>query len=451
MAIVETIFYTLVVLGVLVTCHEYGHFWVARRCGIKVVRFSIGFGTPLMKWRDRYGTEFVIALLPLGGYVKMVDEREGEVVEADLPYAFNRKPVGLRMATVVAGPLANFLLAIVAYWIVFMLGVSGVAPVIDEVTPGSVAEAAGLESGQEIIAVDGEPTATWQALGGQLVSRLGEHGTIHFVARYPESKLQYHSEAELGGWDIDVRDPDPIASIGIKLYRPTVLPVANVITPGGPAEIAGMKAGDLVVSVDGNVMSDWSTWVDYVRARPAQAMLVLVERNSEVITLVIKPKAVRDENDRSIGQVGMSVVVPEWPEDLFRKTSYSAFGALDKAWSETGKTSLLILGSIKKMILGDISVEHLSGPITIAKVAGTSANYGLIPFLQFLALLSVSLAVLNLLPIPVLDGGHLVYYLVELVKGAPVSDKVQEFGYRLGLLLVVGLMVLALYNDLARL
>ncbi len=451
MAIVEMILYTLLVLGVLITFHEFGHFWVARRCGIKVVRFSIGFGPPLLRWRDRHDTEFVIAALPLGGYVKMVDEREGEVAEADLAHAFNRKSVGQRMATVVAGPLANFLLAIIAYWIVYMLGVQGMAPVIDEVAPGSVAAAAGLESGQEIVAVDGRPTPTWQELGEQLVSRLGENSTIRFTVRYPDSELQYDNVAELSGWDIDARNPDPIGSIGIKLFQPKVLPIAEALTAGDPAEVAGMQAGDLVLSVDGNAMPDWLIWVDYVRARPGQTMLVLIERGGQTIPLSITPKSVVTEDDQVIGQVGMSVVAPELPADLFRESKYGVIGALGKAWSQTGKTSLMILSSIKKMIVGDISVEHLSGPITIAKVAGASASYGLVPFLQFMALLSVSLGVLNLLPVPVLDGGHLAYYTVELVKGSPVSDRIQEMGYRVGLFLVVGLMVLALYNDVARL
>jgi regulator of sigma E protease len=451
MAIFEMIFYTLVVLGVLVTFHEFGHFWVARRCGIKVVRFSIGFGPALVRWRDRHDTEFVIAALPLGGYVKMIDEREGEVAEADLPYAFNRKSVAQRMATVVAGPLANFVLAILAYWIIFMLGVQGIAPIIDEVKSGSIADAAGLESGQEIIAVDGESTATWQDLGERLVHRIGEHGTIRFSARYPDSDLQYDSEAALRGWDIDAREPDPIGSIGITLYRPKILPVADKLTSGDPADMAGMRTNDLVLSVDGNEMPDWATWVEYVRARPGQTLLVLIERDGEAIPLSVMPKPVTTADNEIIGQVGMSVVMPEWPEDLYRESKYGILGALGKAWSQTGKTTLLILGSVKKMITGDISLEHLSGPITIAKVAGASASYGLVAFLQFMALLSVSLGVLNLLPIPVLDGGHLVYYLAELVKGSPVSMKVQEMGYRLGLFLVVGLMVLALYNDLARL
>lgn len=451
MAIVEMIFYTLIVLGVLVTVHEFGHFWVARLYGIKVLRFSIGFGPGLLRWRDRYDTEFVIAALPLGGYVKMVDEREGDVAEADLPYAFNRKPVTQRMAVVAAGPLANFFLAVFAYWMVFMLGVQGVAPIIGEVTPGSIADAAGLESGQEIVAVDGEPTSTWQALGEQLVRRIGEDDAIRFTTRYPDSDLEYESEAALRGWDIDAKNPDPIGSIGIVLYRPKVLPIADQLTPGGPADLAGMQAKDLVLSVDGNDIKDWTAWVEYVRARPGQSLMVLVERNGEAISLSMTPKSVVAKDKQRIGQVGMTVVAPSWPEGFYRETEYGVLTALGKAWSQTGKTTILILDSVKKMIVGDISLEHLSGPITIAKVAGASASYGVTAFLQFMALLSVSLGVLNLLPIPILDGGHLAYYFAELVKGSPVSMQTQELGYRLGLFFVVGLMVLALYNDIARL
>jgi len=234
MAFLQMVFYTLIVLGVLVTFHEFGHFWVARRCGIKVTRFSIGFGTPLFRWRDRHDTEFVIALLPLGGYVKMVDEREGNVSEEDLPFAFNRKTVGQRMATVAAGPVANFILAILLYWVVYMLGVQGVAPIIGEVTPGSIAEAAGLEAGQEILAVDGEPTPTWQTLGERLVHRIGDDGEIQFTVSYADSNLQYDSSASLVGWVVDAKVPDPIGSMGIELYRPKVLPLTDAVTPDSP-------------------------------------------------------------------------------------------------------------------------------------------------------------------------------------------------------------------------
>lgn len=452
--IVKTVIFTLIALGVLVTIHEFGHFWVARRCGVKVLRFSIGFGTPFARWKDRQGTEFVLAVLPLGGYVKMVDEREGNVDAEDLPYAFNRKSVWQRMAIVAAGPIANFLLAVLFYWLVFLGGVQGVAPIVDAVKPGSVADRAGLEEGQEIIAVDGELTPTLQALGEQLVLRLGESGTIAFSVRYPESSLTYDLEAELNGWQVDEADPDPIGDIGIELYTPTIEPVADQIMPDQPAADAGLVSGDRILSMDGIPVATWREWVDYVRARPGEDIVVEVVRvgiDDNRFETTITPKSMTQEDGSIIGQVGMSVVIPEWPESYLRTMEYSVFGALMQGLHQTKKTTVMVLDSIRKMLTGLISPKHLSGPITIAKVAGASAQYGVSAYLGFLALLSVSLGVLNLLPIPVLDGGHLMYYLVEAVKGSPVSEKVQMAGYRLGLFLVVGLMVIALYNDVMRL
>lgn len=450
MAFLQMVFYTLIVLGVLVSFHEFGHFWVARRCGIKVVRFSIGFGTPLFRWRDRHDTEFVIALLPLGGYVKMVDEREGNVSEEDLPFAFNRKSVGQRMATVAAGPIANFILAVLLYWVVYMLGVQGVAPVIGDIKANSIAEAAGLEAGQEILAVDGEPTPTWQTLGERLVHRIGDDGDIRFTVAYADSNLKYESVASLAGWQVDAKVPDPIGSMGIELYRPKVLPRADAITPDGPADQAGFLSGDLVLFADGIAMVDWYAWVEHVRARPGATIAVIIERAGQTLDLNVTPHRV-EQGGEVFGQVGMSVVTPEWPEDFFRETRYGPGGAFMKGLSQTGSTAQMIFNSIGKMLTGALSVEHLSGPITIAKVASTSADYGLVAFLQFMALLSVSLGVLNLLPVPVLDGGHLLYYVVEAIKGSPVSLGVQQVGQQIGLFLIIGLMVLALYNDLLRL
>lgn len=447
----QMIFFTLLALGVLVTIHEFGHFWVARRCGVKVLRFSIGFGTPLLRWHDRQGTEYVVAALPLGGYVKMLDEREAPVAESERAMAFNTKTVWQRMAVVVAGPLANFLLAVVAFWVVYLLGVQGVAPVVGSVTEGSVADRARLEPGQEIIAVDGEPTPTWQALGEQLLRRIGEEGTILFTVKYPDSSLEYHTEAELRGWQVDANRPDPIASIGIELFRPEILPIVDEVVTGEPADLAGIRAGDRIVQVDGVEIVSWTAWVDYVRARPGQALAVTVARDGEVVPLSLTPRAAAQPDGSTIGQVGMAVRIPEWPPGLLREINYGPLEALGAAAHQTWKTTALVLDSIKKMITGLISPQHLSGPITIAKVAGASAQYGVASYLGFLALLSVSLGVLNLLPVPVLDGGHLLYYLVEAVKGSPVSEKIQMAGFRVGLFLVIGLMVLALYNDVTRL
>lgn len=451
MDLLQTIFFMLVALGILVTFHEFGHFWVARRCGIKVLRFSVGFGTPLVRWHDRLGTEFVIAALPLGGYVKMVDEREGNVSVEDKPYAFTQKSVWQRMAVVIAGPMANFVLAVLVYWLIYSLGVTGMAPVIDSVVPGSVAERAGLQRGQEIVAVDGKPTPTWQALNEQLVGRIGETGAISFTVKPRDNIQTYEYQGQLETWLMEADQPDPIGGLGLTLYTPPIFPIAGDIIPGDPADQAGLVAGDRVLKADGIVMEDWISWVDYVRARPSVSIELSVQRDDEVFTTSLVPRQVEDEDGNPIGQVGMAVKMPEWPEEMVRKTNYSLFGALGRGVEQTWNMSVLILDSVKKMLTGLISSKHLSGPITIAKVAGASAEYGFTAYLGFLAFLSVSLGVLNLLPIPVLDGGHLVYYMIEAIKGKPVSEKIQMIGFRIGMFLVIGLMLLALYNDLMRL
>ncbi|GIX31183.1 MAG: zinc metalloprotease [Porticoccaceae bacterium] len=451
MELLKTAFFTLLALGVLITVHEFGHFWVARRLGVKVLRFSIGFGAPLWRWCDRQGTEFVVAALPLGGYVKMADEREGPVAPADLDRAFNRKPVAVRMAVVAAGPAANFLLAFIAYWAVFLGGVQGVAPVVGEVVPGSPAERAGLAPGQEIVAVDGELTPTWKALGEALLLRAGEEGEILLEVRYPESSLTYTLEAPLAGYRVDPERPDPIRDFGIVLYTPPVLPVVGDVLPGGPAERAGLKPGDRILAVDGEPVADWQAFVDYVRARPGEPLKVVWERQGVRHEAVLTPRPVPGPDGTTVGQVGIAVAPPSWPPHLVRELHYSPLEGLGEAGAQTARTTRLVLDSLVKMATGALSAAHLSGPITIAKVAGTSAEYGAAAFLGFLALLSVSLAVLNLLPIPVLDGGHLLFYAVEAARGRPVSERVQSAAYRVGLALVVGLMVLALYNDLSRL
>jgi regulator of sigma E protease len=347
--------------------------------------------------------------------------------------------------------LANFLLAILVYWIVYSMGVSGIAPVIGSLVPDSVAEQAGLEVGQEIVAVDGEPTPTWQALNEQLVRRIGETGSITFSVKEPGDSLQYEYEGELQDWLNDADEPDPVSGLGIVLYSPQVLPVAEEVVAGEPADKAGIHPGDQIISADGEPMPDWSAWVNYVRARPEQPIALVVQRGDDRIDTTVVPKLTVIEDGSKVGQVGMSVRLPEWPESMIRKSSYGLFEALGQGVAQTWNTSLLILDSVKKMLMGLISAKHLSGPITIAKVAGASAQYGLTAYLGFLAFLSVSLGVLNLLPIPVLDGGHLMYYIIEAVKGTPVPEKVQMVGFRIGMFLVIGLMLLALYNDLMRL
>jgi regulator of sigma E protease len=451
MELLYTIALTLGTLAVLVAIHEFGHFWVARRCGVQVLRFSIGFGTSLYSWHDRQGTQYSIAAIPLGGYVKMLDEREGEVPASELHRAFNRKPVLQRIAVVSAGPLANLLLAIVAYWFLFMAGESGYVPRISEVEPDSVAAVAGLEAGQEIVAVDGGETPTWQALSFQLLDRIGDTGTIRFAVKYPDSSVVYESEAAIHQWLSDQEQPDLYAGLGLSLYTPPVPPVVGEVSAQSPAEASGILPGDKVLRADGVTMPLWTDWVGYVRARPLQPIELEYQRGSDILRTVIVPEQVTDEKGEEIGRVGIAVAVPEMPPDMVRQYSRGPLESLGASLKRTWDLSAFTLKSIKKMLQGLISPKNLSGPITIAKVATASAKSGLESYISFLALLSVSLGVLNLLPIPVLDGGHLLFYTIELLAGRPVPEKIQSVGYQLGLFMVLGIMVLALYNDFTRL
>ena len=451
MDLLYTVLLTLGTLAILVAVHEYGHFWVARRCGVQVLRFSIGFGKPLFSRRDRHGTEFSVAAIPLGGYVKMLDEREGVVPATQLHQAFNRKSPLQRIAVVSAGPLANLLLAIVAYWGLFMAGESGYVPIIEEVEPGSVAAVAGLEPGQEIVAVDGGETPTWQALSFRLLDRIGDTGTIRFTVQYPGSSMVYESEAAIQQWLSEQEQPDLYAGLGITLYTPEVPPVIGEIVGGSPAEKAGLIEGDKVLRADGQPMALWADWVNYVRARPQQPIQLEYERDGQLRQALIIPEAASDEDGQEIGRVGIAVALPEMPPELVRQYARGPVEALGAGITRTWELSVFTLNSIKKMLMGLISPKNLSGPITIAKVATASAKSGLESYISFLALLSVSLAVLNLLPIPVLDGGHLLFYTVELLAGRPVPEKIQTLGYQVGLFLVLSMMLLALYNDFTRL
>jgi len=441
---------TLIALGVLVTFHEFGHFWVARRCGVKVLRFSVGFGMPLLRWHDRQGTEFVIAAIPLGGYVKMLDEREGEVPVDQLDQSFNRKSVRQRIAIVAAGPVANFLLALVFFWGLAMLGTEQVRPVIGSVEAGSIAAKAGLSSGQEIVAIDGEPTVGWSAVNLQLVRRLGESGTLQLLVREQGSTADSPRELVLDNWLKGTDEPDPIRSLGIRPWRPALAPVLAELDPKGPAQAAGLKTGDHLLALDGQALTDWQQVVDWVRVRPDTKIVLRVERDGAQIDVPVT-LAARGKEKVASGYLGAGVKAVDWPPEMLREVSYGPLAAIGEGARRTWTMSVLTLDSLKKMLFGELSVKNLSGPITIAKVAGASAQSGVADFLNFLAYLSISLGVLNLLPIPVLDGGHLLFYLIEWARGRPLSDRVQGWGIQIGISLVVGVMLLALVNDLGRL
>ena len=440
----------IVALGVLVTFHEFGHFWVARRCGVKVLRFSVGFGTPLVRWHDRHGTEFVVAAIPLGGYVKMLDEREGDVPAEQLDRAFNRKTVFQRIAIVAAGPIANFLLAILFFWVLAMLGSQQIKPIIGSVVADSPAAQAGLMAGQEVVAVDGEAVDGWSGVNLQLVRRLGETGELSVSVLEQGSSVPAVHQVRISAWLKNEDNPDPIGGLGLQPWRPAVAPVIAELDDKGPAKAAGLQIGDRIVTLEGQAVEDWQQVVERVRARPESKVTLGVERGGQHEDLVLT-LAAKGEGKARTGYLGAGVAGGQWPPEMLREVSYGPVAAVGQALSRTWSMSLLTLDSLKKMVLGQLSVKNLSGPITIAKVAGASAQSGVGDFLHFLAYLSISLGVLNLLPIPVLDGGHLLFYMVEWVRGRPLSERVQAWGMQIGISLVVGVMLLALVNDLSRL
>ena len=450
MELLRTIFFTFIALGVLVSFHEFGHFWVARRCGVKVERFSIGFGTPLLTWRDRYDTEFILAVLPLGGYVKMVDEREGTVKPEDLQYSFNRKSVWQRMAIVSAGPIANFLLAAVAFWWVFLSGEKGLAPVVGMVEENSLAANAGFEVGMEITAVDGEATDTWNAVSRQLFGFIGSTGSIPFTVVYADSNLSTELSLSVDSWLRDAQEPSPLRDLGISPpFELDSLSLAAVFEDGA-GYVAGLRAGDQLLAINNKEIEHIDEFIDQVADSANVEVLLDVQRGAELLTITVLPRLVEREG-REVGQLGVQLASSgKYPDDLVRDIDYNIFSAIPRSIQETANTSIFVLESIGKLIVGDLSPKNLSGPITIAKVAGDSASRGLDNFIRFVAILSIMLGVMNLLPVPVLDGGHLMYYLIEVVKGSPVSDQVQIVGYKVGFVMLIGLMIFATYNDLTR-
>ena len=445
----QTLFVALATFAIVVAFHEYGHFWMARRAGVKVSRFSIGFGWPLLCWQGKDDTEYVIAAIPLGGYVRMADERDGEIAEVDLPRAHNRQPVSKRIAIAAAGPAANFLLAILVLWGLFLRGEVGIVPEIDTVVPNSLAKVAGLQTGQEIIAIDGRETPTVAAVNFALLKRLGDSGTLTLAARYPGSDVVTESETHINQWLKGDKEPDPLGALGITIRIPPMLPVVGGVTEDGAAAQAGFLEGDLIISADGEPIPLWMDWVTYVRARPAQAIAVELEREGTRQNLSVTPAAAVSGGER-IGAVGMSLALPVIPDAQRRHFDRGPVEALVASVNRTGDLVVFTFKSMARMLQGLISPSNLSGPITIAKVAASTAEEGWVAWLGFLALLSVSLGALNLLPIPVLDGGHLVFYGFEAILGKPLPDRIQMAGYQVGLLLVLSIMVFALYNDFSK-
>ena len=439
----------IIALGVLITVHEFGHFWVARRCGIRVERFSIGFGKALWRRFDKQGTEFIIALIPLGGYVKMLDERVEPVAPEMRHCAFNSKTVGQRAAVIAAGPIANFLFAIFAWWLVFIIGVPGVRPVVADIAPDSIAAQAQIAKGMELKAIDGIETPDWDAVRMALVAKIGDRQTIVTVAPFGTNQRQ-DKILDLQRWAFEPDKQDPVASLGIQPRSAQIDTVLAEVQSNSAAQKAGLQAGDRIVKVDGQPLTQWMTFVNLVRDNPGKALALEIERQGSALPLTLTPDA-KTVKGKAEGFAGVVPKVIPLPEEYKTVRQYGPFAAIAEATDKTWQLMSLTVRMLGKLITGDVKLNNLSGPISIAQGAGMSAEFGLIYYLMFLALISVNLGIINLFPLPVLDGGHLLFLAIEKLKGGPVSERVQDFSYRIGSILLVLLMGLALFNDFSRL
>jgi regulator of sigma E protease len=446
-----TVFHFIVAIGILVAFHEFGHFWVARKAGVKVLRFSIGFGKVIWSFQKTAdSTEYVISAIPLGGYVKMVDEREDEVKKEDLPFAFNRQSLLARSAIVAAGPVFNILLAIGLFWTVFTIGETGMRPIIGEIEAGTIAAQAGFTEGEEIVAVNEENVPTWSE-AMNLVFTAAMHGEqeIKVVVKTSDEleKVYFLQLAEE-----DSQNPKILYErMGFKPWAPTLKPVIGKVVDKGVAQAAGLQKGDLILTADGQVISDWMQWVDYVKMRPEVSIQLMVDREGVYIPITIMPEKIENEV-KDFGRIGAGVDIPEELINSLRvEYSLPPLEALQAAVKKTWFFSSSSLKMMGRMLIGKASAENLSGPISIAQYAGQSAEMGLVHFLKFLALVSVSLGVLNLLPIPVLDGGHLLFFAIEAIKGSPVSETIQMVFQQVGIIMLMSLMAFAIFLDIGRL
>ena len=451
MSLLHTIVSFIVALGVLIVVHEYGHYLAARLCRVKVLRFSVGFGRPLATWRlgaDR--TEWMIAAVPFGGYVKMLDEREGPVAPAEAGRAFNRQSVWKRFFIVVAGPAFNFMFAVLVYAGLFTYGLPEARPVLAQPPAASLAAAAGLRAGDTVRAVDGQTVATWQEVRWRVLQAA--------LQREPVRLETLDERGHVSVATLDLRDypaaeieADALERIGLRLYRPPLEPVLGQVVAAGPAERAGLAPGDRIVRAANRPVGSWEELVAAVRAHPGVPLPLTLERDGVTRSLEVVPDVV-SVGDARIGRIGAGPhVPPAHAAKMLVRVQHGPLESLARALDKTADIAVFSLKMLGRMLIGEVSWKHLSGPVTIADFAGQSASLGWISYLTFLALISISLGVLNLLPIPPLDGGHLMFYGIEVLKGSPASERTVEFGHRVGIALLLVLMAFAFYNDLTRL
>ncbi len=444
------IFSFVIAIGVLTTVHEAGHFFVARLCGVKVLQFSIGFGKALLRWNDRWGTEYMLSAIPLGGYVRLLGENDEEVNMLEQHMAFNGKSVLTRMTIICAGPLANMLFAIIAYWLVFMIGISSIVPVLGNVPKGTVADVANLKKGYEIVSVDGKTTTTWEDVSVALMPYLGEKGFVKINA-YNKSAKKYSTHVmNLIDWSVDNAQGDILKSLGLEPFDP-VLPVIGKLLPGFPAFDSGLLPGDHIIAVNDIPVDTRTQVTDYLRKKAGKAVGIKVIRNKKKLMLWVTPIKKLAEGGEEIGFIGIQYQQTPWPKDLIKIYKYGPIDSFKKAVLRTKEYTVLTIQFLQKIVMGRISLQHVAGPISIAKYAGQTVRIGAEYFLGFLALVSINLGVLNLiLPIPILDGGHILYCILELFNGRPLSKRAMEIGRVFGVIFLASLMVLALYNDVLR-
>jgi len=438
----------VIALGILVTVHEYGHFWVARKNGVKVERFSIGFGRALWRKTGVDGTEYVLAMIPLGGYVKMLDERVDEVPLEDKDKTFNSKTVYQRIAIVAAGPLANFIFALFALYIMFLIGVPSVKPIIGNIVENSIASKAELGINTEIVSINGNKTRSWQEVNLALIAAIG-NPKIEIKTKNSDSLYISTSLLDSSDWEFAPDKVSALTSLGITPFRPKVHNVIAAVGQGSPAELAGLKVDDELIAINGKDLNTWVSFAKEIKRYPSKEVLITIKRSGNVMSLPITPKNI-DKGGVTVGYIGVAPKSDAWPDSLLVELTYGPIEAIKESAQRTWNLTTLTFGMIGKLITGDVSVENLSGPIGIAQGAGNSAGHGFVYFLGFLALISINLGIINLLPLPVLDGGHLLYYLIELFTGKEVPEKIQQAGFKFGALALLMLMAIGLFNDFSR-
>ena len=445
-----TLFYFFLALFLLVTIHEYGHFLVARLCGVKVLRFSFGFGKPLARWHDKKGTEYVFSILPLGGYIKMLDEAEGVVAEKDRHLAFNNKSVYARMAIVLAGPLFNLMFALLAFWLALMIGTLSLAPIIDKVIPHSLADQAGFSAKEEIITLNQQPITSWHDFQYQLIPKLGSSETVHIRVKSILNHQQKTLALPLQNWQPTQQDDPLISSLGLVPFIPNIPPIVGKVMEDSVAKRAGFLIHDRIISVNEKPMSSWLNFVHFVKEHPETKLIINLKRDNQFKTLILTTTSQKIDGKLE-GYIGLRVQPIQFPQKWLRFDRQGPLKAAVTALRQTIDLTQATIMMVVRLLTGQLGFTSLSGPIGIAQGAGNSARAGLTSYLSFLAFISISLGVINLLPIPILDGGHFIYHLIELICRRPLSEKSKIKGFYIGFILIVMLLFIAVFNDFSRL